>query len=202
MAEDEKKKVKVKFKVTRNRMITAGFIISGVVIAYLYALYVPKPVYSVDYRDTGVILNFRVDLREADKIPVDPGPDQVYTEIVNPLVKNITIVYKPTGNETEDRYYAIEAFEITEKMKLGLYARKITDVGIDAKPLSYFNRTTYDNLPGKIQHPLIAIVHPIYGNQTRVVSAPGHVVYIEATSYRDLDLAVVKFLISALRIKF
>jgi len=53
-----------------------------------------------------------------------------------------------------------------------------------------------------IQHPLVAIVHPMYANQTRVFASPGHVVFIEATSYKDLDLAVVKFLISALRIKF
>jgi len=87
-------------------------------------------------------------------------------------------------------------------MKLGLYVRKIADVGIDAKPLSYFNKTTYDNLPGKIQHPLIAIIHPVYANQTRVFAAPGHVIFVEATSYRGLDLAVGKLLISALKIKF
>jgi hypothetical protein len=68
--------------------------------------------------------------------------------------------------------------------------------------LSEFNRSDYVNLPGKIQHPLIAVIHPMYANQTRVFAAPGHVIYIEATSYEGFDLAIAKFLISALKIKF
>jgi len=195
--DSEKKKVKV--KITKNRMITVFVIVAAVVAAYIYVWYVPKPVYSVDYK--GVILNFRADLREADKVSVQPGPDQVFTELINPLVKNITIVYNLTNDPDQDKYYSLAAFEISEKLKLGMLVRSMSDIGIDAKPFSDFNLTTYENLPGKIQHPLIVVILPAYANQTRVFVSTDHIIFIEAVSYKDFDLAIDKFLMSALRIQ-
>jgi len=211
------KEEKVKVKLTRNKIIVLSILILALIVWYIYNNYVPKPIYSIDYQ--GVTLNFRVDLREAMKIPVDPGSNQVAATIGNIWVKNVTIVYKPTGDPDKDKYYSLEAFEIANKLKLGMLANGINDVGIDAKPLSDFNRTDYVLLPGLIQHPLIAIIPPFYANQTRVYVATEHVVYIEAAfaenpypwplsaiiridPYKNLDLAVAQFLISALKINF
>jgi hypothetical protein len=206
--DNEKKKVKV--KITKRETITVFVIIAAVLLVYAIALFIPKPVYSVCYRGSlvgsecydGVFLNFRVNLRDAIKVPAVPGPDQIYTEVLNPLVKNITVVYKPTGDPEKDKLYWIACYDIIYNLKSGMLARRISDVGFDIKALSELNRTNYEKLPGMIQHPLVVLVDPADSNQTRVYADPGHVIYIEATSYDNMNLAIAKFLIAVLDIKF
>jgi hypothetical protein len=57
----------------------------------------------------------------------------------------------------------------------------------------------YANLPGKIQNPIIALVHPKYANETAVRNE-GHVTYISGTNYKDFDLATIRFLMVVLGI--
>jgi hypothetical protein len=195
--DEEKKKIKIKWTMRNNAI--AIIIVLAVAAAYVYLFYVPKPVYSVTYN--GAVLNFRVDLREATKVPVRPGVSEVASTINSAWVQNITIVYKQSESNDTAKYYNIEAFEIANKLKTAMLADGIDNIGIDAKPLSQYNRTDYVQLPGQIQHPLIAIIPPEFANETLVYAAPEHVVYISATSDKDLDLAVARFLMSVFRIE-
>ena len=185
--------MRFKFKITRNRVF---FILIFFLIAFsifYYISYIPKPITSRYFY--GIKLNFRADLRQASKIPVYPIEDVVNTELINPLVKNITIVYKFSTPE-ENSYYAIEAFEIANKL---YYAYRVS--GYDVPKFITMNVSSYENLPGKIQNPIIALVAPSYSNETAVIADTGHIVFIKAKNLKEFDLATVKFLMSALRIE-
>lgn len=196
--EEEKARIKIKWTMKNN--ILAVVIVLAVAATYIYLFYIPQPETSVMY--DGAILNFRVDLRQAVKIPVQPGVNDVSATISNTWVQNITIVYEDSQNNDTAKYYNLEAFEIANKLKTAMLADGIDNVGIDAKPLSAYNRTDYTNLPGQLQHPLIALIPPEFANQTLVYASPqDHVVYIYASTYKDFDLAVAQFILSVLRIK-
>jgi hypothetical protein len=185
--------MQLKLKLTRNRSIFILLLFLAIFSVFFYILYVPKPITAVNFY--GVILNFRADLREASKIPVYPSEDVVNTQIMNPLVKNITIAFKPSSPQ-ENSYYAVEAYEIAKTLYYGYRTLEY-----DIPNFTTMNVSSYDNLAGKIQNPIIALVAPTYSNETSVVVDPGHIIFIKAKNSKDFDLATVKFLMSALRIK-
>ena len=189
---DQRKHDEKGFKIgfNRNRII---FILALSAIAFAvlyYQFFVPKPITSVQYGN--YILNFRADLREASKVPVYPAEDALYREMMHGLVQNVTIAFKPTNGD--DALYAVEAFEITYKLRLGYTVRDF-NVGFNSMAVN-----SYENLPGKIQNPIIAIVHPVYANETSV-RVDGHVVTIKGKTPGELDLAVSKFLMASLGIE-
>lgn len=183
--------VKIKMKLTRKNLaiILVLVIIFGGVLSYNF--FVSKPIKTWDYY--GDRLVFRVDLREADKIPVYPHETGVYLDVVNPLVKNITIAFKPAG-EKENPYYQIAVIELVMKLKQ-LYDKGDIPVYFNAVPIE-----SYAHLPGKIQNPIIALVHPIYANETSVRNEM-HVTTISGKTYHEFDLAVAKFLMVVLDIE-
>ena len=211
--EDEKKRIKIRF--TKMHAAIIFVILATVAATYVYASN-SSAVFSCDFKDVslnfgvdytrcayrGAVLNFRASLKEAAaRVPVKPGVNEVATTIGSAWVENITIVYKASENNDTAKYYNLEAFEIANKLKTIMLADGVDNVGIDAKPLSAYNRTDYAQLPGQIQHPLIAIMPPEFANQTLVYAAPEHVVYISAVSDKDFDLAVAQFIMSVLRIQ-
>jgi len=182
----------IKIKI-QKRVLIIFFVIIAVSfsVVIFYMSYKPyEPITAVNYY--GKIINFRVDLRKADGIPVYPSDSALYLELMHPLVQNITIAVKPV-NGTENAYYGIEAFEIT-KLLYG-YARIGTKPGFNA-----INVSSYEHLPGKIQNPIIALVHPVYSDET-AIRIENHVIFIKAKNYEEFDLATVKFLIVALGIE-
>jgi len=188
--------VKIKMKLGK-RNVTAILVlitIFGIVVLGVlnYYFLIPKPITTWDY--FGNTLVFRVDLREANKVPVYPHETGVYLDVVNPLVKNITIAFKPAGDK-ENPYYQLEIIELVMKLKQYVYDRKEIPVEFNAVPIE-----SYENLPGKIQNPIIALVHPIYANETAIRNA-GHVTTISGKTYNEFDLAVAKFLMVALGIE-
>ncbi len=188
---------KIKIKLSKKILI---FIVVLVVIVssfFYYEFFVPKPINTWNYK--GLVLTFRADLREANKVPVYPGETQVYLDTMHPLVKNVTIAYKDAG---EYGYYAIEAFEITYKMKLAYMSLVGSEEGSTFEVPTFNVETVeqYAHLPGKIQNPIIALVHPIYANETAVRNE-GHVTYISGKTYEELDLATIKFLMIVLGIE-
>lgn len=185
--------MQLKFRLTRNRIIFILLLALAIFSIFFYVFYVPKPITTWNFY--GVVLNFRADLREASKIPVYPSEDVVNTEIMNPLVKNITIVFIPSAPK-ENSYYALEAFEITKTIYYGYRTLEY-----EMPNFTTMNVSSYENLPGKIQNPIIALVAPAYSNETAVVVDPGHIVFIKAKSLQEFDLVTVKFLMSALRIR-
>jgi hypothetical protein len=179
-----------KLKFTKNRIIFILALSVIVFIALYYYFFVPKPITSVQYGN--YILNFRSDLREASKVPVYPSEDALYLEMMHGLVQNVTIAFKPTNDG--DAIYSVEAFEITYKLRLGYMIRNFNP-GFNS-----MNVSSYENLPGKIQNPIIALVHPVYSNETSI-RVEGHVVTIKGKTLEDFDLAVDKFLMVTLGIE-
>ena len=184
-------------ELTKNQItFIAAISIVIIVVAYAY-FYIPRPIYDYEYR--GAPLKFRADLREANKVPVYPNDAVLYYEIRGGIPRNLTIVFMPV--EGENSIYSAEGFEIS--YKLGLMNKILgKELAIDAKNIS-----SYQHLPGKIQHPIVALVHPRFANET-AVRLDGHVIYISglpsndpANPYKNLDLATVKFLMVILGIE-
>jgi len=191
------KSSKQRIELTRNQLIFIFAASVLVIVVYLAYIFIPRPVYSYNY--FGIPLNFRADLREAAKVPVYPNDALVYYELRGGLTENITIVFVPV--EGDNAIYSANGFEITYKTGL-LFKLLEENVTFDAK-----NVTNYAHLPGKIKHPIIALVHPKYANET-AVRLDGHVIYISglptndiSNPYRNFDLAVVRFLMAILDIE-
>ena len=185
-----------RLELTKNQLIFIFAISVLVIVVYLAYIYIPRPVYNYNY--FGAPLSFRADLIEASKIPVYPNDAFLYYELRGGLAKNITVVFVPI--EGDNAIYSANGFEIAYKLGLmfGILEKNVT---IDAR-----NVTSYENLPGKIQNPIVALVHPKYANETSI-RLGGHVIYLSGlpsndinNPYRNLDLAVVKFLMVILGI--
>ncbi len=192
-----REKARQGIELTKNQITFLAAISIVIIVIALAYFYIPRPVYDFDYG--GVPLKFRADLIEASKIPVYPSEGIVYYEMRGGIAKNATIVFLPV--EGENSIYSAEGFEIS--YKLGLLSKLIDKpLTIDAKNIS-----SYQNLPGKIQHPIIALVHPKFANETSI-RLEGHVIYISglpsndpANPYKNLDLATVKFIMLILGIE-
>lgn len=195
-------KIKMDRKVFFKGLVIVFLLLVVAGLVMLYQMMVPKPpepITSLIYMDQ--IINFRADLREADKIPVYPGETEVYLDTIHPLVDDITIAFKDAG-ESDNPLYIVEEIEIVTKMSvayrkmlLGYPGKTEEDMpGFDALPVEQ-----YANLPGKIQNPIIALVHPKYANETAIRNE-GHVTYISGKTKEELDLATVKFLMIVLDI--
>jgi hypothetical protein len=190
-------------KLTRNATIALVVLVLICAIGgYLYYLNVSNPpITTWDYK--GQVVAFRVDLREAANVPVYPSDDLVYRDLMNPLVKNVTIVFKDAGTG-DNPYYILEEMEIIPKMTLA-YSYVLgsdTSDGTTSYGAPVFNAQSvesYSNLPGKIQNPIIALVHYKYANETSV-RMDGHVTYISGKTPQDFDKATVRFLMIVLGI--
>lgn len=168
-------------------LISLALIISLIIF---YNFYSPKPIKS--WRIGNFVFVFRADLREANKIPVYPSKDAVYLKLINPIVKNVTIAFKDAGEE--NYYYSLETYEIVYKLSL-FYKIKGMEVNFDSMQVD-----SYENLPGKFQNPIIALVHPKFSNET-AIRIEDHVIYIQGKTAEEFDLATVKFLVSAMGIE-
>ncbi|MEM5879481.1 MAG: hypothetical protein QXU74_03245 [Candidatus Aenigmatarchaeota archaeon] len=191
--------MKVRIKISRQKIIFLVSVLLAILLVIKIYPYIPFPIYSINY--LGTKMSFRTNLRDAKNIPVYPSEELVYREIMNQLVENITIVFKPGEGEV-NAHYALETFEVVNKLAIA-YKKRFGYM----PNFNVINITNYENLPGKIQNPIIALVHPIYSNETSV-KLDYHVIYIQgknATSSREqlrnFDLAVAKFLMAALDIK-
>ena len=182
-------KVKLKKQAIKKSLILIPLL--ALVGAAIYIAYQNQPITSVDYG--GIVLNFRVDLREAKKIAISPSDLAVYLELMNPLVENITIVFKPATEG--QKLYALEGFEISNKLGYGFILRDF-NATIEAQ-----NVSSYEGIYGTIANPIIMLVHPEYANETSITLVYPHTVIIKAKTEKDFDLVVAKFLMAALNIE-
>jgi hypothetical protein len=170
--------------------------------AYLYIQsYNNPPITTWNYK--GQTVAFRVDLKKAARVPVYPSDDLIYRDLMNPLVKNVTIAFKDAGTN-ENPYYILEEMEIIPKMTLAYtYVLGSDSNGTTtSSDTPVFNAEAiegYANLPGKIQKPIIALVHYKFANETSV-RMEGHVTYISGKTAEDFDAATVRFLMIAMGI--
>jgi hypothetical protein len=197
-------KLQLKLVSKTARKIAIVLAVAALAIGAYYVYYrFFQPITMINYK--GTVLAFRTDLREAAKVPVYPGEEELYRDTMHQLVQNVTIVYKDAGaNGTP--YYVVEAFEIANKMNIAYmltFGTVDPNTGemIPSTPPGFNSMavSSYENLPGKIQNPIIAIVHPKFANETSVRN-DGHVTFISGTDLHQLDLATVKFLMVELGI--
>lgn len=188
----------MKVKITKKRVAFTVSILIVLVASFFFIDYYNtywKPITVLDYNGTQI--GFRQDIREASKVPLYPSDEYLRIAIIHPLVTNVTIAFKDVNN-TENPYYSLEGIEIVGKLKLAYSL---------VKPATYPNFTaievsSYENLPGKIQNPIIALIPPAYANETSVIiDANAHVVYIQGKTHKDFDLATIRFLLAALNIQ-
>ena len=189
----------MKVRITRRRIILLVSILLFILLVITIYPQIKLPVYSINY--LGTKLSFRVNLRDVQNIPIYPSEEAVQNEIMNQLVENITIIFKPGEGEI-NAHYAVEVFEIVSKLAIA-YKKKFGYMpGFNA-----VNVTSYENLKGTKENPVIVLIHPIYSNET-LVKLENHVIFLQgknATSseeqLKNFDLAVVKFIVVALGIK-
>jgi len=197
-----KLQIKLDAKATRNIAIIVAVAAALVAAGYVYVRFF-EPIRVINYKDEP--LEFREDLREAAKVPVYPGESEIYRDTMHQLAKNITIVFKDAG-PSENAYCRVEILELYSKMTL---AYKLAFGTVDPETgeiipstiptFNVQNVSSYENLPGKIQNPIIAIVPPMYANETSVRNE-GHVTLISGRNLKELDLATDRFLMIALGI--
>ena len=181
-----------KVKIKLNLRLISMLVFSALLIYLIFYFYqASRPITA--YQIDGFKFVFRNDLRKANKIPVYPSEDAVYLKLINPIVKNVTIAFKDAG-EKENSLYAVESYEIAYKLTL-FYKIKGMEVGFDSMQVD-----SYENLPGKIQNPIIALVAPKFSNET-AIRIEDHVIYVKGKNKEEFDLAVIKLLMCALRIK-
>ena len=184
--------MKIRLKFSRNVKIVL-LILSVVILSVIVYQTSPKPIMSWNYH--GRIIHFRADLRAADKVPVYPNEDAIYLDLVHGLAKNVTIVYKYIDKpKSANAYYPLQIFQIVYNI-MPAYE----EVWKFKPNFNSMEVESYENLPGKIQNPIIAIVPPPYSNETAIRNE-GHVTFLKAKSYEDLDLVTTKLLMIALHI--
>lgn len=190
----------VKFKITSKKMIAIIIILAIAVLAYV----VPKyflPITSWNYN--GQVVGFRIDLRQAQKIPIvtkyaGDSDKLVRDSIVRPDVQNITFIFEPT-DETNNALYIIEETEVIKALTLAYIS--ITPAGF--QPIfPTFNAqdvSTYSNITATQFNPKIVLVHPNFGNET-LVRQDGYIIYVEAKNVGNFDSNKIQFDLATVRL--
>jgi hypothetical protein len=155
---------------------------------FLWYYFSQRPIYTINYG--GIILNFRADLREANKVPVYPNESLIHEILWDPEIKNVTIVFM---NTTDVSLTAIQAFEIAYKLTIA-YKMHNYFVTISAKEVNSF-----ENLSASKENPFIALAPPSISNET-LIETENNVIFIKAKTNKEFDLAAVKLMIIALEI--
>jgi len=197
-------KLQLKLDKKSAKLVAAALALLVAVAAawYVYVLYF-QPITMIDYK--GYTIGFRADLRQAAKVPVYPGEGEIYRDTMHQLVENVTIVFMDAG-PSENAYIRAETLELYDKIRtayaltFGTVDSETGDVVPNTMPtFDVQNVSSYENLPGKIQNPIVAIVPPAYASETSVRNE-GHVTFISGLSTKDLDLAAVRFIMIELGI--
>jgi hypothetical protein len=172
----------------RYLLVTLLVIILAAVVFIAIRAYSKIPDNEYDFH--GARMPFRASLKEAQNISIYPDNETIYDIFWNIGVENVTIAFV---NSSDTSMVAVEAFEITHKMKFAYMLYEL-DVGFDAKKLE-----SYENITATQNNPVIVLVPPSFSNET-IVKADDRVVYIKAKDLKDFDLATVKFLMTVLAI--
>lgn len=176
-----------KLTLTKNQLIILFiFLLLVTSLSIIYSFL--KPQYSIFFYDTKLL--FRANIKEARKIPISPQEKEFRRLFLNPTLEKISIVFV---NSQENSYVAVEMFEIAYKLRYGFLK-----IGRDIKIDSY-NVSSYQGLKGSENHILVAIIPPIFSEKTEV-KLEDYVVYIQGKSFKELDLATIKFILTVLGI--
>jgi hypothetical protein len=186
----------MKISISKEAIIVILVVVIGIASVYIIYHFYPSPTDTKSYNFFGIRIPFRTDLYKANNISVYPDNETVYNMLWGPQLKNITIVWV---NSSENNMVTVEAFEITYKMNLAYkHIGNLNGVNINVV-FNHMEVSSYDNLTATENNPIIAIVPPIFSNET-AVRAENNVIYIKGKTFEEFDLATVKFLMVALAI--
>jgi len=184
--------MKVKFKV-KTFLTTLAFllILSIFILAIIQLIISLRPVKYVKYKN--IIFAFRDDVKAAERIPVYPNEKIVGQQFWDYKIQNITILFKP--DERYNKYYQLAAFELTYKLSQMYMTLRplIIEKSFSAQEIENFDNITRED--GTLK---IILLPPEYSNQT-IVKASSNRIYIHFKNSRDLDLAVIKTILCALK---
>ncbi len=196
----------VKVKLSKTLMSNVLVILTvAIVIATLIIVYNRyfRPIERWQYKDVNMV--FRRDLRKADEVSVYPDKATIHDNFMNANVKEVTILFKDAG-AGENAYYILQEIELINKMTYAyiyLFDAQLPNGGYNSDLIPKFKAmevSSYENITGSAENPTIVLIHPIYANET-TVRTDGYVTYISGETYKDFDLATIKFLMVILDIK-
>jgi hypothetical protein len=144
----------------------------------------------------GQEFNFRADLREAEKIAVNPDEESLRKILLSPNINEIKLAYIP--NDTENSFYLADIFEIAYKMSI-IYRYKFGEqVPMNSFPI---NSTEDAKYLSNSASPVILFLGPSHANETSV-TVDGNLIIIQGRSfdetnrkYTDLDLSTDKLIL-------
>ena len=169
-------------------IILSLVIISFLLYKHLEPMLLYKPLNLYNYH--GQILTFRADLREAKNVQVYPDDTTIFEMVMNPNLKNVTIVFVPSK---DNGIVGVDGFEVSRKLAIA-YNYSGYRIPIKGEPVdSYELSGTNDSL-------IIALIPPVFSNDTSV-RAKNNVILISGKTYKGFDLSTIRFLMIILEIK-
>ncbi|MBU5688121.1 MAG: hypothetical protein KQA31_01785 [Candidatus Aenigmarchaeota archaeon] len=184
--------MKKKFKVKTFLTTLIFLLILSVVIFLIIQIIINlKPVKYVKYKN--IVFGFRDDVKKAEKINVYPNEKILGQQFWDYKIQNITILFKPDDNY--NKYYQLAAFELTYKISQMYMTLRplIIEKNFSAQSIDNFDNITREE--GVLK---IILIPPEQSNET-IIKVSSNRVYIYWENPRDLDLAVMKTILSALK---
>ncbi|MBU5688823.1 MAG: hypothetical protein KQA41_01175 [Candidatus Aenigmarchaeota archaeon] len=184
--------MKAKFKVKTFLTTLIFLLILSVVILLIIQIIINlKPVKYVKYKN--IVFGFRDDVKKAEKINVYPNEKILGQQFWDYKIQNITIFFKPDDNY--NKYYQLAAFELTYKISQMYMTLRplIIEKNFSAQSIDNFDNITREE--GVLK---IILIPPEQSNET-IIKVSSNRVYIYWENPRDLDLAVMKTILSALK---
>ncbi|MEM5801179.1 MAG: hypothetical protein QW350_02255 [Candidatus Aenigmatarchaeota archaeon] len=184
--------MKKKFKVKTFLTTLIFLLILSVVIFLIIQIIINlKPVKYVKYKN--IVFGFRDDVKKAEKINVYPNEKILGQQFWDYKIQNITILFKPDDNY--NKYYQLAAFELTYKISQMYMTLRplIIEKNFSAQSIDNFDNITREE--GVLK---IILIPPEQSNET-IIKVSSNRVYIYWKNPRDLDLAVMKTILSALK---
>lgn len=187
----------MKFKFGIVYLVMALIIIAGISV-FVYNKFFDKNLTeeTTRYDFFGTELVFRHDLRTAQNISVYPDEGSILNKVWSPDITKLNIVYVPTVNASEENgALTVNIFEIRFKL----------DVAYRNPNFNWINEfaseelQSFENISISDDTLVIALYRPSQSDRT-AVELDGNVVSIKGTTPLELDLATIKFLMSALNI--
>ena len=180
----------VEVKISTKRIVFSIAVIAVAAALYLSYPYITYQLFPITkYNYHGTELDFRSDLKEAQKIPVYPNERLVVDTLFSPFVTNLTIAFQDTS---QNDFVAVEAYGIAYKMRTAYLA---TNHNVNIT--SY---ATNSSVYGTADNPVIILVPPVLAGET-AVRVSNFTITISAKTLKEFDLATDKFLMVAMGIK-
>lgn len=149
-----------------------------------------SPVYEWNYK--GYMFEFRDNLKDADKVFVEPSCQTIYDTFNNIYVRNITIYFK---NDEEDfGYFQLEVIELSYKLTL-YYKINKKNIFVDAAKWNLEEQPL-----GSPLHPRFYLIGPSSADRNSV-ELKNFTVIISGRNLQELDRATVKTMMCIFGIK-